>query len=189
MIFRFVSLLFQCGNYHPTRFLDISGPSFPPLGPRSWVGADMVGCGDLKGFAHNTVSSPNVVWDRLGSAVPDREPFHSSDAAQLPNPPPRPWLSVTVALQTVGGQRLTQQPHIRHGSRPLCPYKRWMVNHPIISLLECGFEFLQRWTHRPQEDHYKLLWLDIKIIKTNGQILFASLCLILRGYEYKVNMR
>lgn len=62
----------------------------------------------------------------------------------VPSPPtsPWPWLSVSAAPQTVWGQRATQQPHIRHGSSPLCGC--WMVNYPEMSLTECGSEFLQR---------------------------------------------
>lgn len=86
--------------------------------------------------------------------------FHPSDAAYPPTsipPLPLDLDSVTVALQTVWGQRLTQQPHIRHGSSPLCLYKCWMANHPKIHLLECGLEFLQTW-----------------ILKHEGRIIVAA---------------
>lgn len=88
-----------------------------------------------------------------GFCTPRQGAFPPIRCRLRPPPPlssPWPWLSVTAALQTDWGQRLTQQPHIRHGSNPLCPYKCRMVNHPKISLLECGFEFLQRWTRRPR---------------------------------------
>lgn len=44
------------------------------------------------------------------------------------------------------GQRLTQQPHIRHGSSPPC--QCWMVNQHKTSLLECVTEFRQWQTRK-----------------------------------------
>lgn len=72
-----------------------------------------------------------------GSCTPRQGPFPPIRCCPRPPPSsPWPWLSVTVALQTVWGQRLTQQPHIRHGSSPLCVHKCWMANHPKPRLLE-----------------------------------------------------
>lgn len=98
-----------------------------------------------------------------GSCTPRQGPFPPIRCCPRPPPSsPWPWLSVTVALQTVWGQRLTQQPHIRHGSSPLCVHKCWMANHPKPRLLECGPEFLQRWILRHEGE---LLWQHMKSIK------------------------
>lgn len=68
-----------------------------------------------------------------------------------PNPAwPWPWLPVNVALQTAQGQRLTQQPHIRHGSSPPC--QCWMVNHHKTGLLECVTEFRQRRSRKARNE-------------------------------------
>lgn len=54
------------------------------------------------------------------------------------------------------GQRLTQQPHIRHGSSPPC--QCWMVNRHKMSLLECVTEFRQRGTRKVWNEIIAIWW-------------------------------
>lgn len=153
VIFRCVSP--QPGNHHPAGLQTPAAPVSPSRATE--VSGNRQGRTWGSKGVHTRHRLPS---DRLSGTV---WVLHSqtgspSTRQMLPTPIPIPLLPLDLdslspwPFQTVWGQRVTQQPHIRHGSSPLCPYECWMVNHPKISLLECGFEFLQRWTQRPQGD-------------------------------------
>lgn len=116
--FSSLPLSLRSGNQQPRASLRHQRALCAPAGPRRWVGTD-----------RGSHAAPSPLGETSGSVwvlhSQTAAPSQPSEAPHRTAPPlapsPWPWLSVAVPLQTVWGQRLTQQPHIRHGSGPLCP--------------------------------------------------------------------
>lgn len=95
-------------------------PLSPPItGPLRGVGTDSQGTwGSPKDHTQHRLPSDRRL-ELSGFCSPRRgtlAPIRCFPHTGLNPAWPWLWLPVTVALQTAQGQRLTQQPHIRHGS-------------------------------------------------------------------------